>query len=261
MCVFWILRDSKSILKMHYSSVPEWLQVPFINTGYVYPNLTHSECIRLLFKWHNQTLNAWTMIISGIVSTYLYSRSDLSIAFTILWLSAVFHMPFAVANHLFRHISREHYVYYKNLDMQLILICSVMLTFSLSYHVFSMQYTLLNTCISLFTAACASQTKHEIGLNTNKIKHVLMFLLNILSYLAPVFYKIQMYESQAILACASGALIIYISGFPERVYKNYDIIGASHQLMHILSLCAHVFEFYFIRTAPNRHVQNPRWFP
>jgi adiponectin receptor len=234
---------------MHYSSVPEWLHVPFIKTGYVYPGLTHSECSRLLFKWHNQTLNAWTMILGVFVSTYFYINSDMTLPFTILWLSCIFHMPFAVANHLFRHISREHYVYYKNLDMHLILISSVMLTFAFSYHVFSLEFTLLNTSIALISAFKTSKLT-EIGSRTDKKKHVLMFLINVLSYLAPIVYKIQMCESQAILACIGCALMIYITGFPERIYpERFDIIGASHQWMHIFVLLAHVFEYYFVSAS------------
>lgn len=245
---------------MHYSSVPEWLQVPFIKTGYIYPGLTHQECLWLLFTWHNQTLNAWTMILGAFVSTCLYIHSDLSIAFTVLWLSAIFHMPFAVANHLFRHISREHYVYYKNLDMYLILICSVMLTFSLSIHVFSPVYTSINTGLALVTACIAAKTKHEIGKHTDKLRHVGMFILNVLSYLAPVMIYYNHWTSIGILTCATSALLVYTTGFPEKYFESsFDIIGASHQLMHLFVLFAHIFEYKLIKhVKQDTHTPQPQ---
>jgi predicted membrane channel-forming protein YqfA (hemolysin III family) len=50
----------------------------------------------------------------------------------------------------------------------------------------------------------------------------------------------------AALALGAGAAV-YAAGLPERAFPGvFDVIGSSHQLMHVTLLAAHAFEYAFV---------------
>lgn len=60
--------------------------------------------------------------------------------------------------------------------------------------------------------------------------------------------------SLAVASCALGTLVslvigglLYASGLPERAFPGvFDVVGFSHQLMHVAAAAAHAFEFAFV---------------
>ena len=129
------------MLLLKSQDVPDWIRVPYIHSGYIYPNLTLIQSLGLMFTWHNQSINAWTMILQSTISFILYSFYGNNIIFFLFMLSCLIHTPFAVANHILRHMNRETYALCKKLDVTFILISSCMLTFSLSFYVFHIYLT------------------------------------------------------------------------------------------------------------------------
>ena len=246
------------MLLLKSQDVPDWLRVPYIQSGYIYPNLTFKQCFKLMFMWHNQTINAWTMILASTVSFFLYSYYGHNVIFLLFMLSCIIHTPFAVANHILRHMNRETYALCKKMDVTLILTSSCMLTFTLSFYVFHIYITYLLTFLSIsmmiYTCLYTDSKIYGLGTNVNKWKHTTILLTNILLYLSPVFYYCNdSWEAKGVLLSALATMISYLSGFPERYYpERFDILGASHQFFHIFVLSAHVFEFMFLYKVSKR---------
>ena len=66
--------DTRAATVLHTADeVPEHLREPFISAGYRV-NLTWSQCLLSLFRWHNQTLNIWTHLPFTIVCVILCLR-------------------------------------------------------------------------------------------------------------------------------------------------------------------------------------------
>ena len=68
--------DTRAATVLHTADeVPEHLREPFISCSAGYRvNLTWSQCLLSLFRWHNQTLNIWTHLPFTIVCVILCLR-------------------------------------------------------------------------------------------------------------------------------------------------------------------------------------------
>lgn len=242
--------------------VPSWLHIPFIETGYVTPGKTTTQCLSLLFKMHNQTINAWTMIIGAAISTALWwcTHRRGHLAFTVLWLSCVLHTPFSVAYHICRFTSEPQRLVWKNLDMMMISVSSILLTYALCSCAFPGWLTWTVVAVSLASAYVflkrLSFTTDVFGHGegVDKSKHVIHMLSSVVLYLVPVVYTM-VRTSDLLIYCISCAIImtlaltaiVYLSGFPERYHPvTFDVVGASHQWVHVGVVVAHVLEFFLV---------------
>ena len=258
----WKLYDSKSskINIVQKSNVPPWLHVPFINSGYVVPGISCDECWTLLFHKTNQTVNAATMLCGALISTILwlwvvFCYKQKIAVFTIFYISCIVHTPFALGNHLLRHQNKNEYRRWKNLDICFIFISSIFLTLALSWYVFGPMISLFLTFSSatLFLHNIVGVKHCGLGHDVNKRKHVTNLVGVVLIYLAPVVWGSITHTGAVrhlgigIVSCLLVSMLIYLSSFPEKYYPNtFDIYGASHQLLHIGVITAHVLEFFFI---------------
>ena len=107
--------NNKLIYNLTKNEIPLFLKEEYIYTGYRL-NGNYYTCLLSLFKIHNETMNAWTMIIGSIISSYyLYYYLNLfqftnfldKMPFYCLWLSSILHMPLSVGNHLFLCIDKK----------------------------------------------------------------------------------------------------------------------------------------------------------
>lgn len=179
------------------SETPEWLQVPFITSGYVTPGKTRIQCLALLFQLHNQTINAWSMIGAAVVSLILYLHAmnipsltfNDRLVFFIFLLSCIIHTPFSVAYHILRYTNEQTRLMWKNLDFAFISVSSVLLTFALCYYVFNPIMTGIIVSGSVVAAYRALSTlsfnadKFGNGVHVEKTKHVYQLLNAVLLYL------------------------------------------------------------------------------
>lgn len=245
--------------------VPHWLHVPFIQTGYVVPNYrTAWQAKWLLLDANNQTVNAWTIILSAFVSLGLYGwvvtkhnlTTEQFIVFTAFLLSCVVHAPFAVGNHILRHLGESAYAYWKRMDIFFIFVASIFLTFSLSYFLLPGAVTAILVGLSVLAASYAyhrADTRvYGLGSNTRRVSSLLCVMMAIIPYIIPVIYACFVRPDLrpiglGIIGTLIFSGIIYATAFPERYYPRiFDLVGASHQIMHLGILVAHVLEFAFI---------------
>ena len=245
--------------------VPSWLHVPHITSGYAIPTKSAKS---LLFSIHNQTINAWSIMFSAIVSIALYiwlltnHKLDNTqfIVFTSFLISCIIHTPFSVANHILRHQGKLAYSYWKSMDIMFIFIASIFLTFSLSFFIFPLMITMGLVALSIFIAIYAYRNMlnnkyYGLGAKTNKTKHIMCVLMAIVPYIIPIIYGAIVRPelrklAYGIIATLFLCGVIYGTAIPERFFPaTFDIVGASHQILHIGVLLAHVMEFIFIGTA------------
>jgi adiponectin receptor len=238
--------------------LPEWLQIPYINNGYIQPSgHSYVTCLVLLFFLHNQTVNIWSLVGNLILSIYLYlrySNKNHLHVFFVFMMAFLMHTPFAIANHLFRYIDEFNRVFWKRMDMVLISIASVLLTYSLSYFVFPLQWTCFFTLVSLCLCIHSIYTLYQKSIHNNQQRILLHFIGSIVIFNIPIVYSIFKQSESAIvfacigiIVCMTLTAIVYTKAFPEKYFPNtFDIFGASHQLMHVGLIIVHVLQFFVI---------------
>jgi adiponectin receptor len=243
---------------MYCQKVPEWLEIPYINNGYIQPNgQSYIHCLQLMFSLHNQTVNVWTIIVNQVFSIYMYlkysNRKHLHVFF-IFMMSYLMHTPFAIANHLYRHIDEFNRVFWKRMDMMFISFASVFLTYSLSYFVFPVQWTCVLTFVSLCLCIHAIYTLYQTHISTNQQRMVQHFIGNIGVFIIPIVYSIFkqsesviVFACIGIIVCLTLTALVYTKAFPEKYFPTtFDLFGASHQLMHLGLIIVHVLQFFVI---------------
>jgi adiponectin receptor len=238
--------------------LPEWLvDNPYILSGYRYGK-SNLGPIRELFLIHNETFNAWTMIISSVISVGLWiwvnMKHDLTlnafIVFTAFLISGTISVPYSIQYHTRSNISKDEKSRTRRLDMVFVFIASIFLTFALSFFVFPLSVTSVLTLCSAYFARHIYLTYHGASNNKQEITTVMFqavaVYLTPLAYASLVDFKMASYFITVFSSLALGALI-YIFNLPERWFPGrFDILGSSHQIMHVFLIIAHIVEFLFI---------------
>jgi predicted membrane channel-forming protein YqfA (hemolysin III family) len=268
--------NNKLIYNLTRNEVPIFLKEKYIYTGYRL-NGDYYQCLLSLFKLHNETLNAWTMIIGSIISSYyLYYYMNIlkfncfldKIPFYYLWLSSILHMPLSVGNHLFLCINKKTFVFWKKIDLIGIFFVSVLLTFGFSYFVFKNPFiTIYLTLFSFILYSIATilisnrdydqgieKFLHTIGISFIVIIYLIPIIINTIydysnfnTFLEFIYNSIYFHNSIIIIGSLLLGAIIFILQIPEKYYPyTFDIIGNSHQLMHLTLIIAHIAEYKFL---------------
>lgn len=233
---------------------PFWMMDnPYIKKGYRDQG-TYKGVVRELFSWHNETLNAWTMLFCGGIAAWLWiCYAPFQTSFAALFISALIPLPTSILYHLKSNESEELRAYHRHLDITFIGVASCFLTFAYS----------LCVCHPLITAAlvitCACVT-YDFWRNcsstepTCKKKTLRTVALFVGFYLLPIAIAILRYPSLVgkhfvgKLASLGVGAWVYVKHFPER-YVQADYIGNSHQLMHLSLVLAHLFGFYYLQAV------------
>ena len=121
------------------NKIPEYLKDKYM-TDYVIGR-NHTECIKNLFKLHNESVNAWTMIISNLsvllITIYIFMRHQFSRLYSFVFilhlLAHIIHTPFSVGYHTFNTINEEEHVKWRKYDVYTIFLRSIILSFTLSF--------------------------------------------------------------------------------------------------------------------------------
>lgn len=268
------------------SEVPKHLQEKYIYTGYrLYGN--YYQCLYSLFKLHNETLNAWTMIIGSIISTYylyyyinniLFELKYYQIPFYSLWFSSIFHMPLSVGNHLFLCINKKVFKLWKKIDIIGIFFVCVLQTLSFSFYVFKNPFnTFYLTFFSfmLYSVATIIVSNREYDNGIEKVLHTTGIGIMIFIYLIPIIFNLYLdyfkyntilefiinskffYNSIIIILSLVFGGFIYVKQIPEKYYPyTFDIIGNSHQIMHLTLIIAHIAEYKFLELVYKQNFIN-----
>lgn len=242
----------------HKNDIPDHLHIDHIDSGYRCPEEynTLTKCLKSLFEFHNETISVWIMIIASMVSIMLTIKEK-DVALKVLTLSAVLHLPFCVLNHIANPIDRNHNYIYRKLDVIAIFLVSILVTFSLGYHTIETKYLIILMLISMLICLMSSYyilTHDNYDLESvDRITHTVGVGLAVAVYLIPMFiatYKDRKHLSKLLTvlgAFGTGALF-FACGIPERfIPGGLDLVGNSHQLMHITLLIAHIAKIDFIK--------------
>ncbi len=251
------------------SQAPHWTVYAGVHGGYRKIS-GYRECLHSLFRWHTETVNAWTMIVlclasSAAVAFALATRVDHDnavhvAAFVAFWLSNVTHAPFSVGYHTFMPVSQRAARTWRRLDTSFLFVASTFLTFAMCGLTWPLwlagAWTTVAGCVTARALwkiwAVADFDTLPRQSQVREIGYV------VCCYFAPI-------ASRAVLDAASGAVTVavkaaagvavslglgawaFAAGFPQCVLPGrFDYVGHSHQLMHMGVIAAHVCELWFM---------------
>ena len=253
--------------------VPPWLRFPHLTTNYRFGG-TYWTCLLSLFAWHSETVNTWTMLLANIFSLtalvyVMVVEKPTGIAklpFYMFWFSAIVHMPFSVGYHMFMPISAVVYNKWRRLDISFIFVASCPLTFALCYFIMPLAATLSVTgaAITVTTLALFRNFSLKQGEVLNRSTNAIFITSIVIVYFSPIVYLSVVDTIAGKFTVAQITLIVvflslFIGGYmyakciPECYsHGTFDLVGRSHQIMHILVMTAHVSEFFFVYDAFKR---------
>lgn len=266
--------DASSPKHMLYNlrddEVPEWLRSPYLTSGYRYGG-TLKECYLGLFRWHNETLNAWTMLASlftgSFLMMYYLSSGDIKgwnkVPFLTHWLCQAIHHPFSINYHLVIAHSKEVAYRARKYDMSLICLLTLSGTFCVTWvswgQTIGLLITLMNVpfCVYGINQIFALQP----GKPLNKLKVTMTFGITLLVYYIAVIsngYKalinndLNMMPVTGLMISVFGHITstgMYVAHFPERfttpVFNNWI---TSHILFHILITGVYNFCYVYMHS-------------
>ena len=261
------MEQQKYRIGLTKEQAPPYVTYPFVLRGYRTGG-SYKRCLQSLFEWHAETMNAWTMIVGAIISTclLLWTWSSLELNFTTglpfiaLTTSVWVHMPFSVAFHLCRGMNPQVYNLWRRLDQVFIFQVSILLTFGISYHVYTWKGIAANTFAAFVVAQLATVDVWNLSPTYQRNRnHMVIFVGSIvMCYWFPMLYQAVAdflqghFTEAAALAAATFAVlqlggVIFAAGFPEKYFPGvFDAIGYSHQLMHVCASLAHILEYRFL---------------
>ncbi|KAI8475515.1 MAG: hemolysin-III related-domain-containing protein [Monoraphidium minutum] len=204
--------------------------------------------------------------------------------FWLLTGATLLHAPFSIGFHLFRGTSAEVYNLWRRLDQVFIFQVSQLLALGIAWFVYDSWWGLaLNLAAAAATAQLA--TRSIWGLNPGFQRHrgrMVAFVGAIAAcYWAPMGVQAAR-DAAAWRAAAAGggaapppaaaahalgaaaALVgggaVFALGLPERLAPGvFDIVGFSHQWMHVAASAAHAFEYAFVLEMWARRRRGAQW--
>ncbi len=244
------------------AQVPDYMRTPFITSGYRLGG-TYQEALFSLFRWHNETLNSWTLLIIPVVSLTLFLHSLRSGMITtkeqalitfFMPLHTLVHAPLSVQNHLHTCRDKLTHFFWRNADVAGTHFASILLHIPLSYFVFSRPvfYFLLfcQSCVGLilmrqeYNEYMSIKRGHTI--HWNRVVKVLLVTLEVVLYLIPVLYKRSFHAFWIPLSLILGGLT-YALHIPERFFPGrLNFVFQGNTIMHFSLLVAHLLEFSFV---------------
>lgn len=190
--------------------------------------------------------------------------------FAALTAAVLLHMPFSVAFHLFRCISPGVYNLWRRLDQIFIFIASILLALGLSWHVYgSAAGVAANTGAAAVVAVFAVREIAGLPAHYQRPRgKMVAFVGSIVAiYLAPMMLQAardvaggNLTPAAGLAAATFGVLQaggwVFAAGWPEKAYPGvFDVVGFSHQLMHVAAVVAHLLEYAFVWEMHCRRAQ------
>lgn len=274
MLIIYVVKPKKPLKIMQYglhvSQVPAWLRFEELTTHYRLGPATYAQALCSLFRAHNECINAWTMIVASVLSTVALAyvlavvkptRGDDLVPFVALWFSAMIHLPFSVGYHLFMPISPDACNLWRKLDIAAIFASSCVLTFAIGYFVLPKTLLVAITLCAALVTVIAWARIARFSMSTPLEKRSLATFIGsiVLIYLAPMLLQsardlVRLRRVTMPVAATLGVLVslfvggmTYVTSFPERFFPGtFDLVGSSHQIMHVAIAAAHMCEFAFI---------------
>ncbi|XP_039257062.2 membrane progestin receptor beta-like [Styela clava] len=284
----------KHAMKVHRSQVPEVIQEPYIEYGYLLPFMPWSYYLRGLYTPSYEFMNVWTHLIPSIYFFYLLFAFSQEINIIHAWplflvlTAGTLLCFFSASAHLFHSKSSLHHSCWFVADyfgISLFAFASLSTNFYSGAHleyfkIFSSHYLKISTLIVTvgYTCLCLTQTGGKwVSL---KLSRQLKVFVNGFGYaFGAIPLYLRMYDnfstgkSEASLWWHGIALpsmflapAVYGLDFPQRFFPGkFDVFGHSHMWFHILTAFAAYCEvwgvYYDVTEGPWSVLQQQEEYP
>ena len=246
-----------------WEKLPQWMKDnEYILTAYRKATKSYASSFRSSTHVHNETVNIWTHLLGAALFAYKLYIFNTSyhliplplgdrIAVSIYYFGVINCFTLSTSYHIFSNHSKEVHKFGNELDhigVVLVIYGSTLpATYFEFYHQSALQY-LYWTVSTLFAAASAVFTlRPKFRTPAYRRARFYMYTLLGLSVFFPVIHGILLdgyvrisrrmnleYLIRLGILNFSGAAI-YAARIPERWSpRTFDVVGASHQLMHVL---------------------------
>lgn len=208
-------------------------------------------------------------IKDGVPATYYPGVPD-QLPFWLLTTATLLHAPFSICFHVFRGMSPYIYNLWRRLDQVFIFQVSQILTAGIAWFVYETWWgAALNIAASIVIASLGTRDIWAMPSDYRRNRaHMVVFVGFIaLCYWWPMGVQAARdcsvwlwapagaasppaaatYYAIGALASLFAGGLVFASGFPERAFPYvFDIVGFSHQWMHVAVMAAHAFEYAFV---------------
>ena len=240
---------------MDKNKIPDYLKDEYI-TDYVIGR-NHRECISNLFKLHNESINAWTMIVSNLslllLTIYIFTIHQFNILYSFVFilhlLAHTIHTPFSVGYHTFNTINKEEYIKWRKYDVYAIFLRSIILSFTISFFTYSDFKDVFNNTSLTISIVYYSLLKFKESEDNHqpldKVEQGKVVGYVVFTYLIPLIYKLYIsyinnkYDITSKLAFLNILIVLsfgslYCFRIPEKYFEpgTFNKIGSSHNLLH-----------------------------
>lgn len=233
-----------------------WQRFPYLRKGYrvlIPPAHASSSwdaiglCLRSLLRWHNETLNAWTMMASLFVGCCMYVATKPSDAGAVLLLGQILHTPVSVAYHLCMPISREVSARLRNADLAMVVVLNACATWAFSMKTFGKMYASCVDCILLILAALTMMSN-----NKSRKQIVGLVAFSAMGYYVPIFWNVLhprlWWGALLVILCHGTSALCYINHWPQSKWPGmFDFGFHSHVIMHVMLFVCYNAGYVYVR--------------
>ena len=256
-----------TIKLLRFNHVPNDFREPFIVSGYRSCRSSVATCILSAFSLTNETINFWTHFLTCGLFMWMYTQwlwhelsfdiDPFTFPMQVYLASVCLYMIVSSTAHLFNCMSERvrHICFFFDYGALSIysLACAIL------YNTYVFPKCLINStyhqafvpiCVfnALLCTVLACLSRLVAGIKLQKLFRVTAFVTPYLFCSFPLIYRIVFcevhddchsdaihYHTYQFIMCAA-TILIYASHFPEILAPGqFDIIGHSHQLFHIIS--------------------------
>jgi len=226
---------------------------PYVVNGYRPVGRPLLGYLRSAFSWHNETINAWTMIVGFFVFVDALERA-VSRSFSLAAFAAAATCMFAASTsfHLFWPRGRSWYFFLARLDYACIVACVGSYGFPVSDVVFGENVFFANLCRAATAATTAFGIREVAFVKMSATRR--LFVCGRTAWFVPLLLSRALAEggdgdrspevSRRLLVVGAfypiGAAL-YATRFPERVRPGWFDYFGSHEMMHACVLVAVVW--------------------
>ncbi|CAF1357982.1 unnamed protein product [Rotaria magnacalcarata] len=265
-----------NVLRRRYIAhwgLPEWLgDNQFLLQKHRPPAYSVRECLISIASIHSETVNIWTHLIGAlcVCVTYIlflidnYHQMDLSdlISFSFFFISAILCLTFSTLLHIFINYSPSVLVIASKLDYiginilifgSMVPVIHYLFYCSLQFKTIYISVLFVLSIVSMIGTSSAACSKPRY----RPFKAILFIALGLYG-VAPVTHACilhglsRMFEMGFLYLCIMAVTyiaggVVYAIRIPERCFPGrFDIIGQSHQILHIAVIAAVYLHFYGI---------------
>ncbi|KAH8898543.1 hemolysin-III channel protein-like protein Izh2 [Thozetella sp. PMI_491] len=269
-------RDKKSEAAepklLNWVDLPHWQQhgSELIHTGYRQASGSALECLKSWSYIHNETVNIYSHILGAAVffclpvaifaATIPPRLSEAThtevLVCTIYLVGVAVCFVLSTCFHTFMSHSHHAYLLGMKLDFQGILLLMWSSTIPLIYHSFPCHPRLrmgYGIVTSILAVLCSAATFLPVfsSPHLGPYRALLFGSFGLGSFVAPIAHGILLHglETQgpriglgwigATVVCNGLGVVAYTFKFPEKWFpRRFDFFGASHQIMHVMVVCA-----------------------